>query len=195
MRVLGGSLAALFATSVAGFSHVLAGGALPSAAAIALSLALSIPLCIALAGPAVSLWRTMTAVAVTQAIFHLLFSGISSSGTITMSSHVGHDGAGITAAGAGTVESSSHSVSMWLAHAVAGVLTVLALRYCESALRRLRETASLFIGSLTIVPTTVHFLGEIRAARIGCSTRVLVHDLTLLFSALRHRGPPALSAA
>jgi hypothetical protein len=195
MRVLGGALAAVFATSVAGFSHVLAGGAVPSAAAMALSLALSIPVCIALVGPALSLWRTTAAVAVTQALFHFLFAGISSSGTITMSSHMGHDGSGIVASGAGTAATSGHSVSMWFAHAVAAVLTVLALRYTESALLRLRETAHVFVGSLTIVPTTARFLGEIRTTRIGCTTRVVVRDLTLLFSTLRHRGPPALSAA
>jgi hypothetical protein len=197
MRVLAGLLVATFATFTGVFSHVLAGGALPSWAAIALSLALSIPLCVALAGRAQSLWRTAAAVAASQAIFHLLFSGISSSGTVSMSAHVGHEGASVplTEAGSTVGASGGHDAAMWCAHAVAAVLTVIALRYTEVALLRLRETAHLFLGSLTIFPAVVSLLGETRSPRIGCATKVLVRDLALLFATVQHRGPPALSAA
>jgi len=194
-RVLGGALGASFATLVAAFSHVLAGGAVPSVAAIALSLALSVPLCIALAGPALSLWRTTAAVLGSQALFHFLFSGISSSGTITMSPHAGHSGVDIGTTGLHAAAAAGHSASMWLAHAVAAALTVVVLRYTESAVMRLRETTILLLTTLTVIPTAVFAVSEMRTPRVGCTKTIVVRDLTLLFSTLRHRGPPALCAA
>jgi hypothetical protein len=197
MRVLCGSLGALFATFVAAFSHVLAGGAPPSTAAMMLSLALSIPLCVALVGPALSLWRTTTAVALSQAMFHGLFSGISSSGSVMMTEHAGHDGTAVTilGAGGGVAPGASHAASMWLAHAAAAALTVVALRYAESAVLRLREATVLFLGTLAALITAVPMLGAPRTPRVGCTRTVLPRDLTLLFSALRHRGPPVPRAA
>ncbi|PRY70107.1 hypothetical protein B0I08_101234 [Glaciihabitans tibetensis] len=195
MRVLSGSLAATFATLVAAFSHLLAGGTAPSGAALALSLALSIPICIALVGPTVSLWRTSVAVGIAQAMFHGLFSGTSYSGTVVVPEHAVHAGTPISLAGLPDGTGSHHSASMWLAHVGAALLTVVALRYVESAILRLRGTARLLVALLTVVISAVPVLGEGRPARVGCAQTVLPRDLALLFSALRHRGPPAISAA
>jgi hypothetical protein len=188
----------MFATAVAASSHVLAGGDLPSPAAILLSLALSLPFCVLIAGPALTLWRTALAVFVTQAVFHLMFSGISSAGGTSMSEHAGHDAHGGSAvllvAGEASVVG-GHSASMWFAHAIAGLVTVVAVRHAESALVSLRETAILLLGALTLVVAPVQLFGPTLSIRVGCTQRVLVRDLTRLFSALRHRGPPTLVAA
>jgi hypothetical protein len=190
MRVLRGALASVFATFVAAFSHVLGGGALPSAAAMALSIALAMLACIALAGRALSLWRTIASVALSQVLFHALFSTVMGTSTLSMPGHAHHSPVDVVIATSASPASSGHSASMWLAHAFAAALTVLAIRYAEVALVTLRETTGLLLATIGATPTPVHVSRDDSSPRIGCTTRVIHRDLSLLFSALRHRGPP-----
>jgi len=85
-RFARGWVAATAATSIAAFSHVLAGGAVPAAAVLLLSLVLSGLVCTVLAGKTLltgkafhtgsplSLWRLSAGVLFSQALFHGLFS-------------------------------------------------------------------------------------------------------------------------
>ncbi|MDQ0707668.1 hypothetical protein QFZ52_000320 [Arthrobacter woluwensis] len=91
-RFARGWIAATAATSIAAFSHVLAGGAVPAAAVLLLSLVLSGLVCTLLAGKGLlagtalhsgkplhtgkplSLWRLSAGVLFSQALFHGLFS-------------------------------------------------------------------------------------------------------------------------
>jgi hypothetical protein len=195
MRVLRGTLASVFATFVAAFSHVLGGGALPSVAAMSLSVALAMLVCIALAGRALSLWRTISSVALSQVLFHGLFSTVMGTSTLSMPTHTNHSAAEVVITTSASPAASGHSASMWLAHAAAAALTVLALRYAEVALVTLRETAGLFFATLGATHVPVHVSRDESSPRIGCTTRVVHHDLSVLFSALRHRGPPFPLAA
>jgi hypothetical protein len=191
--VLRGALASVFATFVAAFSHVAGGGTMPSAAAVALSLALSLLVCTAVAGRRLSLWRTVVGVVASQSMFHLLFSGLSSSGTLALSDHAGHGtgAAGLSLMpGMPTEPTAGHSWLMWLAHAGAALLTVLALRHAERAQQGLLATARLLVGVLRRFALPLILGRAPRAPRVGCSRRVLHRDLSMLFSALRHRGPP-----
>lgn len=191
-RVARGSTGASVATFTAAFSHVAAGGLLPSAAALALTVALSTLVCIALAGRVLSLWRVAAGVAASQFLFHGIFSQIVSSGTVVMSPHAGHDSSSTLIAGAATAASShaAHPSWMWLAHAAAAVLTVLMLRHGESAFRDLAGAIALFFAPLTDAGFSRPVPSLRQTLRVGCARIVLPRDLSVLFSAMRHRGPP-----
>jgi hypothetical protein len=195
MRVLRGALASSFATFVAAFSHVLGGGALPSTAAIALSFALALLACTALAGRTLSLWRTTASVGFSQLLFHGLFSTVMGTSTLSIPSHPGHAHVDAVITSSGTAAAAGHSASMWVAHAGAAALTVVAIRYAELALVALRASASLFRGVFSAPPVPVHVSRDDAAPRIGCIARITPRDHSVLFSALRHRGPPALLPA
>jgi hypothetical protein len=82
---------------------------------------------------------------------------------------------------------------MWLGHAAAAVLTIVALRYGESAFWRLAAIALLFVRTLfaripavPVLPRTVR-----RARAVG---RLFVPRIcAVLRTTLGLRGPPALS--
>ncbi len=194
-RVVRGSSAAVLATFVAAFSHVAAGGSLPSIAAIGLSLALSILGCIALAGRAISLWRTASSVALSQLMFHGLFSSLGSHGGTGMPAHAGHGGALLEVSGSAIPATGHASGWMWLAHGAAAVLTLLAIRYGEKALRSFGHTARLLFGLPTIGLAPVRLAPAIAQPPIDWSRSALPRDLRSLFSALPHRGPPSPRAA
>jgi hypothetical protein len=197
MRVARGVVGAAFATFTAAFSHVAAGGALPSPAALALTLALSTLLCIALAGRAHSLWRTAAAVGLSQFLFHGIFSRVVATGTVVLSPHAGHDGVVSPVAAAATTSAThgAHPSWMWLAHGAAAVLTVVALRYSERALRSVAEATSLFLAPLIEAGHFQPVPSVRRSPRVGCARTVVPIDRTVLFSVLRHRGPPLAHTA
>jgi glucan phosphoethanolaminetransferase (alkaline phosphatase superfamily) len=194
MRVLRGTLAASLATFVAAFSHVLGGGALPSAAAVSLSFSLALLVCIALAGRRLSLWRTVASVAFSQLLFHALFSTVMGTSSITMSAHAGHGVSDVVITSSSGAGASGHPSTMWFAHAGAAALTVVAIRYAEVALAALHASTGLFRGIFASIQA-VHVSRDDSVPRVGCSQRVVARDLSVLFSALRHRGPPALASA
>jgi len=197
-RVFRGALAASFATFVAGFSHVAGGGALPNAGVLAFCLALAWLVCIAFVGRTHSAWRTTVSVGLSQFVFHALFSSMSGSGvTVTSTSplHGGHALPVLQLDDAAAAAAGGHSLTMWSAHAIAAAITVLALLYTDSACRTLRSSGALVVARLLAwtVPTAIP--RPHAAVRVGSSRTVRVRDLTILFSTLRHRGPPALHAA
>ena len=191
-RVTRGAAGAAFATFTAAFSHVAAGGLLPSAAAFALTLALSTLVCIALAGRSLSLWRTSAGVAVSQFLFHGIFSQVVSSGSVALSPLAGHDHSSslIATAVSGATIHTVHPSWMWLAHATAALLTVVMLRHGEAALRDLAGAIALFLAPLTDAGRPHLVQPSRRTPRVGCARSVVPRDLSALFSALRHRGPP-----
>src|ERR1700712_934267 len=75
-RVARGCAAAAFATFVAAFSHSLAGGSVPTAFGLFVSLMLSAMVCTLLRGRTLSLWRLAASVGVSQFLFHALFSDL-----------------------------------------------------------------------------------------------------------------------
>lgn len=85
-RFARGWITAGFATFVAAFLHVASSGHAPSSLALALSLAFSGMICIALTGKRLALWRRSVSVAVSQFLFHALFWGLCQSARLRVGS-------------------------------------------------------------------------------------------------------------
>ncbi|GGF13162.1 hypothetical protein GCM10011399_03830 [Subtercola lobariae] len=255
-RVLRGLTAAFVAVFVAGFSHVVGGGEAPGTVGVALALAFSAVVCVALAGKTLSLVRLAIAVAFSQLAFHLLFSvgagagvgassggavggvgggeavlpgggssGGSSGGMAGMGMGGGIPGMGLgTGTGMSGMPGMSHGVGaatgtgnglfellsssgappatsltgamaagcdyMWVAHIVAGLITVLALRRGQQAFFGLYEGARMHVLRLVRIPFVEPL--RARALEVAAVRRDPDHPtaLIVLIGHLRHRGPP-----
>jgi hypothetical protein len=138
-RFARGWLTAGASTVVAAFSHVAGGGMQPGLLGVVLALAVAVPVSIALAGVHLSTVRLAVAVALSQVAFHLLFSlGASDVGGASASG--GHHTALVVSAAADGAASGGVAPgmvmggpAMWLAHALAAVVTIVALRRGEGA--------------------------------------------------------------
>ena len=203
LRVIRGLGASTTATFVAALFHEAGGGAAPSWAVVAFGLALASLAAIALAGTRASLWRLTAAVGVSQLLFHGLFTAAGDgSGVTAADPHAGMAGHGGPALaipgldGATVGGASALDAGMVLSHGAALVVTVLALRHGEAALRALVRASGLRVLLALAIP----FLrpdGRPTAAlaRVARAPRPL-GDLVARIGRLRHRGPPrALAAA
>ena len=145
-RVLRAVLASSIATFVALCSHVLAGGAMPSAAGVLLPLAVALPSSLAILGRRPSLPRMSGVVAVSQAAFHATFVLAAPGGSF--GGHTGHLGHGVSAVhlasapDAGAALAASVSGPMLIAHLAAAAITVLALHRVDDACRALADLAA-----------------------------------------------------
>ncbi|WP_292728630.1 hypothetical protein, partial [Microbacterium sp. UBA837] len=136
-RVIRASVAASIATFVALFSHVAAGGAMPSWLGIAVPWVLSLAVCTVLVGRALSLPRLGVAVVLSQLLFHLLFVLGADSGAPAGTVATGHvHGLPILDLSTGATPVAA-DLSMWFAHLAAAVLTVAALYRGERLVIRL----------------------------------------------------------
>ena len=189
-RTVRGLIAALVATFVASVSHSTADGSPAPMIGIVLALLFAAPVCIALAGRRLSWIRLSLAVGLSQVAFHgLLLIGVGSgSGAPALAGHLhGTELAG--ALGATTVDA-GHALhlqpAMWIAHAIAAVLTVLALGRGEQALKALLALSGwTFVARLlTALPVPTHPLPS--------APRATVPVLRSLFSltVVSRRGPP-----
>ncbi len=202
-RFVRGWLTASFAVFVAAFSHVAAGGAAPAPVSLALALAFSGMVCVALAGKSLSLWRSSVSVAFSQIVFHALFGlgGGASSPILTAHGHHGPvsistvsgtvSGSALDAMGMPLAGSSGADAWMWAAHGVAAVLTILALHRGERAVRLLLDlTASGLAGVLRwsgdLVPVFIRALRSSPAA----ADAYVPSGFGFLRSSLSRRGPP-----
>lgn len=185
-RAVRGVSAAALATFVATLSHSVAAGDLPAALNVVLALSLASPLCIALVGRTSSWWRLAVAITSSQLLFHSLLA-LDLSGGMT---GAGHQHGGVALAEV-TASAHSHGLTgtespwMWVAHAFAAAVTVVALGSGERAL-------SAVAGLLS---DTFRALAPVAAPRPLATPRVrpepplLTAGMTVL-SVMRHRGPP-----
>lgn len=197
-RLTRGWTAALFATSAAALSHVLGGGHAPHPLLVLFSLIISALVCVALAGRVLSFKNLVSAVVVSEGLFHLLFSlssANSPASALAAGQHAGLDMAGTAPALAHTSmgHMAGHDGSMWFSHAAAAALTIGFLRYGESGavrlLHALRMRITAIIG-LLIVPVAAPL-------RIDAAPEPWLPAMAALNVPLpvrHHRGPP-LSAA
>ena len=191
-RVARGVVAATVSTFIAAFSHYVAGGMLPSAVGLALCLAFSAMVCIALAGKQLSLVRLAAAVTASQAMFHGLF-GILSAPLASAGPSGGHRHGEIALPvdGVPTAAGMSHvDLPMFAAHVAAAVTTLVVLSYGERTLLEVFALGRLAISSIfwQIPSEPLRTSGPIRV--IPTSDLLLVlHPLRML-SPMRHRGPP-----
>ena len=180
-RVIRGTIAAGVATFVAAFSHTIAGGTAPSWFGVGASFVLSLAACTALSGRTLSWWRLAASVAVSQMLFHALFSGSGES-----LAAAGHDmGAGST-----MVMPAMNSQDDWmiLAHVIAGIITLLALRFGERAFWSIADSARLALARVLRVVLPV----PVMASRgiLSISRAVVGPRRIHVPSTHRHRGPP-----
>ena len=183
-RVARGWSAAAFAILAAAVSHTIAGGSSPTPFALMVSLVIAGAVCTALAGRQLSRIRLAVSVAVSQALFHGVFSSL---GTPIAARHQ-------MGSMAMDVATGSHAATtMWLGHAAAALITIVALRYAERAFWGLAHTATLvFTRVLALVAAT---------PPVSCAPQRAVEHAweplaaTRLLSPMRHRGPPAALSA
>jgi hypothetical protein len=191
-----GWIAAVVSLFVAACSHALAGGSLPASAGLALCLAFSAVVCILLAGKTLSLARLSIAVALSQLLFHGLFS-LLSAGAAPASVPGMHHGAGSTvlghAASAAPTMTASADVRMWAGHALGAVITIAALGFGERAFWGLARLARLCISRLldAVLPVVTPPIRRPNPTDLAALPR----RRALVFSIHRHRGPPAFLIA
>jgi hypothetical protein len=206
-----GLLAASVATFIAALFHVAGGGADPSALAIVVSLTFSGLACIALAGRRLSRVRLSISVALSQLIFHALFS-LGQPGVILVSTHGIrhiHDGTqmammgrGLNVAGAqgmqgmqGMQDVIPDTPLMWVSHIAAALVTIVAISLGEKAIRAVCALARIVAARLVPVQETAPL-----PLRRSVSTQPFARSLALpnrvrFLGRMRHRGPPTQVAA
>ncbi|PPF79540.1 hypothetical protein C5B96_12550 [Subtercola sp. Z020] len=189
-RALRGVLAAGFAVFVAAFSHVAVGGTAPGVVGLALGFAFAVLVCVGLAGRSLSVPRLSVAVGVSQLVFHCIFSLGAPSDVTALSA--GHHGSVVTfATASGTGAAVTQGCDwMWAAHAIAAVLTVLALAKGERGIRALLAAAHLRLRRLVAAPFDEPSTPDAAMQNRAWLEPAGVHDLVLYLGSMRHRGPP-----
>ena len=193
-RTVRGLIAALVATFVASVSHSTADGTPAPLIGMVLALLFAAPVCIALAGRTMNWIRLSLAVGLSQFAFHgLLLIGVGSgsgSGSVTAGLGGHLHGADLAGALGSTAVGPGHALhlqpAMWIAHAIAAVLTVLALGRGEQTLRALLELTgwTLVARLLTSPPMPTH--------RVPAAPSALAPVLRsgFVLTVVSRRGPP-----
>lgn len=200
-RVARGWIVALFATVIAVCSHTVAGGVGVSAIGILLSFVFSGFVCLALAGRSLSRVRLAIAVSVSQFAFHLVFSFLAASTSRASAvslpgmSHMTDASTQLSALDAGSPSAAiaSPDAAMWFAHAIAAALTMVVLFEGERTFWAL--VAFTRVAVIRILVAIVPALSlPPRSSHVAVDRAALPRSTRLLFSTLRHRGPPAFAA-
>jgi hypothetical protein len=184
-------VAAALSLFVAAFSHVLVGGAAPSGLAIVASFTVSVMVCVALTGKRLSLAALSIAVGVSQFLFHAVFSVWAEAAPSTAIG-TGH----MAAMQMGTLSPAvGHQVMemdgwMWLGHAAAAVVTIVALRHGELAFWGILLLSGLWIGSLFSRLPKPQAPASVRPVFVQPARVFAPRGLAILLTSLRHRGPP-----
>ena len=188
MRVLRGSMAAIFATFAAALSHQLAGNVAPSLFGAAVSLVLSITVCTLLAGRSVSFVRLSIAILASQSMYHALFSSM-----LAPEGVAAHDMSAMSLSFTTAAATANASSAMSLAHLAAAAITIVMFRYAEVALWGLLTTARLFVARLlgSIAPVILRGTD----ARLPLHAPHVVAFAARFLSTMRYRGPPAAAFA
>jgi hypothetical protein len=191
-RLVRGQIVAVSATFVAAFSHGAADGGHPPLVAIALALAFSSVACVLLATAHLSRARLAASVAITQLLYHGLFSLFGTAGQPTSVITSGHHGTIVISSGAGEAASGATDPWMLAAHAAAAVVTFAILVRGERSLAAIWALARLIVAALTWwrLPPAAHPVRFRSRFPTGQRTEV-THRSVILTSSLSHRGPPA----
>jgi hypothetical protein len=193
---LRGATSATVATFVALLSHVSAGGAVPGWLGILIPFVLSLAVCTVLAGRSLSVWRLSVAVVLSQALFHTLFVlGSFALPGVGEDHHAMHGmGEVMPASSVGMTDALHGDPTMWLGHAIAAVVTVLALHRGERCVRALVELTRTLLGRLRIRLTLIVADVEADAPRSASAvfTRAFRVRPRLFLRDIARRGPPRL---
>lgn len=189
-RTLRGLGAATVATVVAAASHGLGGGGLPGAAGLALALAFSAIVSIAMVGRRLPAVRLAASVGLSQLAFHVVFSTLGGAGeVITGSGH--HGTVQVTTAAESVVYASP---LMWLSHAAAAVVTITALLFGERAIASIGETARMLLTAI-LSPAVPLAAPIARDHRPSVERSLVPRAARELVAACGLRGPPSSLAA
>jgi len=192
-RVVRGAAAASVATFVALLSHVSGGGAMPGWIGVVVPLSLSFVVCTALAGRRLSALRLAAAVAVSQVLFHTLF--VLGSYDLGAAGHV-HGAAAPVVVSGDIGPALSPDAAMWLGHAVAALITTVALHRGERAVAQLRAlTVRLGRWLRARVRVVVAALGPVPVRRALADTVAVARPTSVrVVASAQRRGPPLLAS-
>lgn len=192
-RVLRGQVVAIVSTFTAAFSHGFADGVHPPLVAMVLALAFSSVACVLLAGVRLSRTRLALSVAVSQLLYHGLFSLFGRAATATGTVSSGHHGTIVFTPG--TTEQLSFTASdQWMlaAHLAAAALTFVMLVRGERALLAISALRVMVLATLAwrlpLNPVPLPAGNRFPTAQRTAPLRrrlILTSPLTL-------RGPPRL---
>ena len=190
-RLLKALAVACLSTGVALAMHVAGGGSLPTPSGIAVPFILAFAVGAQLAGAAGSRWRLATAVTVSQAAFHVLFSwgaGATMSVEPGLGSHAGHDPRtlALTVAGGGHSMQAHLTPAMIAAHALAALGTYALLRHAEVLLEAGRRWARDLVSRLEVPSTRT----LVPAGRALAASPALARRTRIVAHAQGVRGPP-----
>lgn len=190
-RTLRGLAAGAVATLVAAAAHGLGGGGFPGVAGLALALAFSVIVSIALSGRRWPVVRLSASIALSQLAFHVVFSTLGGAGEVITGA--GHHGVVRVESAAQAVEHASPL--MIAAHVVAAALTVLAVVRGEHALHALRDVTRMLLSAI-LSPTSPTDITPVERPRRSAAGSLLV-PLTArdLVAACGLRGPPTAALA
>ena len=191
-RVAQGAAIASFATFVAALSHTVGGGTPPGLLAVVLSMTFSTLLCLTVAGGRLTLTRTVVAVTATQFALHALYSVQGAVPTAPVGALRHHHGAVDVSSTASSPV--SYDSPMLISHLVAVVVTVVAIRHGDRALRATLRALRVAVAS--VLPRIPQLAGRVLRRPRPPVTRALRANIRLIvLSAMRHRGPPLGFAA
>lgn len=195
-RFARGWLTAVLAVLVAALSHVAGGGDAPGLISIAIALAFSGIVCVALAGKTLSLARLTLSVGFSQVAFHMLFGlGGHSSSALSVAGAPHHGSVSIivdTATSSAMTHGTMHGGPWMLAgHVGAAILTIIALRRGETTFWTLLEYArwrmrAVLVARFVLIPLR----RRIGGANVALARACIPPDLGVLLSTMPHRGPP-----
>ena len=181
-RAARGTAVAVFATFVAALAHTLGGGAPPGPIALAVALAFSAPLAMALTGARARMLRTAVSALVAQGLLHLTYA----IGSPRLPSGSGGHPA------VHPVASVDHGDAwMPIAHLAAAALTLAALVAGDRVFDAAAGALCVFVRRLTSIPVP---LAAPRVTWLGGAPRPRP-TTRLLISGLGSRGPPTAIAA
>lgn len=181
--MLRGLGAGTVATLVAAASHSVAGGRMPGLLAITLALVFAVLVSIALTGRGLSAVRLAASVVISQLAFHVVFSTLGGAAEVVTTGH--HQ-----TVVAGTAMVSHASGGMRVAHAIAAIMTTLALVFGERTLHGLRRTGWMLLSALFTTPA-LPVVAIDRAPLPAPAQHIVARLVRDFHAALGLRGPPA----
>lgn len=197
-RLARGTVAAGIATFVAALSHAAGGGTFPAPVLLAVAFVVSVGWCTAVLGRRFSWARVSVSVIASQALFHGTFglAGSTDAHIVAQSgAHSAHAGGTTLTIVQDAAEHAHAGTPMVFAHAVAALVTIIALRLGDSSSLGIAALARL-VASVVAVAAVVPVLlpsGPTRVRPEGSGFRpARVADL---LGGLRHRGPPPVVTA
>lgn len=190
IRTARGVIAAAVSTFIAAASHGIADGQAAGFFAVSVAFTASVFVCIALAGRTLSRQRLALSVVLSQLAYHGLFA-FAPGGSVTASGstglHAAHGAASLSLTASQV--SHVHGSTMWLAHVLAAIITIVALAHGERTVRGLFDALRLALTALLVVPAAVH----ITRVRVQLTDAATLRPARVALSSRPLRGPPVLA--